>query len=254
MPACPSRLTLSLWEARSQTERPAELASHVQACSRCASIVEDLAGARSALFGADPEMVSARVARSIVASVERRKQRRRWLNLLVPALLLPATAALLLSARPALRGAWLGGEAASVKGGLILETYCKRGDKVLPAENGGDFWAGDRLRFAYSLERSGFLLVFGVDDQGRVFPYYQDNLLLGQPVQAGAHVLLPGSVELDGHRGWERVFALWSEKLLADDAVRAAVASAMSAARGDLRRVTTLDLPADQVSLLLRRP
>jgi hypothetical protein len=67
-------------------------------------------------------------------------------------------------------------------------------------------------------------------------------------------VLLPGSVELDGHKGWERVFVVWSDSQFADDVVRAAIAAALAAADSDIRRTTTLDLPVEQMSLLLRRP
>jgi hypothetical protein len=67
-------------------------------------------------------------------------------------------------------------------------------------------------------------------------------------------VFLPGSVELDNHKGWERVFALWAETQFADDVVRTAVGAALSAADSDIRRMTALDLPVQQVSMLLRRP
>jgi hypothetical protein len=110
------------------------------------------------------------------------------------------------------------------------------------------------LRFAYTVAKPGFLLVFGMDDRGVLFPYYQEQSLLGVPVEAGSRVLLPGSVELDGHRGWERIFALWSEGALREDLVRRAAASALGAASGDLQRTTTLDLPVEQVSFLLRKP
>jgi len=53
---------------------------------------------------------------------------------------------------------------------------------------------------------AGLSLVFGVDDHGRVFPYYQEQRLTGVAVAAGARVFLPGSVELDSHSGWERDF------------------------------------------------
>jgi hypothetical protein len=142
----------------------------------------------------------------------------------------------------------------SVKGHLIVETYCKRGDQVFPAGDGGDYMEGDQLRFAYTQDRPGFLMVFGIDDTGQVFPYYQEGRLAGTPVAAGARVLLPGSVELDGHKGWERIYMLWSDSQLADSAVRTAVSSALASAGGDVRRISLLDLPVEQVSLVLRRP
>ena len=253
MPTCPSRLELSRWEAHPEPERPAELVSHVGGCGRCSAVLDDISAARSLLLGADPAEASARAARNILEVVRQRQSKRRWLRWLAPAFLVPAAAVFLLVARPILRGAGDRSRVA-VKGELIVETYCKRGDKVFPAAEGGDFLEGDRLRFAYSKERPGYLLVFGVDDQGKVFPYYDEHALLGVRAEAGARMLLPGSVELDNHKGWERVFALWAETQFADDVVRAAVGAALSAADSDIRRMTTLDLPVQQVSMLLRRP
>jgi hypothetical protein len=245
MSACPSRLELSRWEAHPEPERPAELVSHVCTCSRCSAVLDDISAARSLLLGADPADTS--------EAVQQRRSRLRWLRWLAPAFLVPATAALLLVARPVLRSH---GDSTgiAIKGELIVETYCKRGDKVFPAMEGGDFLAGDRLRFAYSNYRPGYLLVFGVDDQGKVFPYYEERALVGVLAEAGAHVFLPGSVELDNHRGWERIFALWAETQFTDDVVRAAVGAALSATDSDVRRMTALDLPVQQVSMLLRRP
>jgi hypothetical protein len=255
MSACPSRLELSRWEAHPEPERPTEFVVHVQGCRRCTAVLEDISSARSLLLGANPAEVSARAARNIMEVVQQRRSRRRWLRFLAPVFLVPAVAALLLVVRPAMHSHGQGDSAETgIKGGLIVETYCKRGDKVFPAVEGGDFLAGDRLRFAYSSDKAGFLVVFGVDDQGRVFPYYEEQSLVGVRVEAGAHVFLPGAVELDNHRGWERVFALWAETQFANDVVRAAVGAALSGANSDLHRMTALDLPVQQVSMLLRRP
>jgi hypothetical protein len=255
MPACPSRLELSRWEAHSEPERPAEFVAHVAGCARCSAVLEDISSARALLLGADPAAASARAARNILEMVEQRRSTRRWLRFLAPVFLVPAAAALLLVARPAVHSHGEGDRAGTAnKGGLIVETYCKRGDKVFPAVEGGDYVEGDRLRFAYSHDRPGFLLVFGVDDQGRVFPYYEEQSLVGVRVEPGARVFLPGAVELDNHKGWERVFALWSETQFSDDVVRAAARAALSAVDSDVRRISALDLPVQQVSMLLRRP
>jgi hypothetical protein len=253
MSTCPSRLELSRWEAHPEPERPAEIVSHVCRCPRCSAVLGDISAARSLLLGADPAAASARAARAILELVQQRQSKRRWLRFLAPAFLVPAAAALLLVARPVLRGAGPSSETA-IKGELIVETYCKRGDKVFPAVEGGDFLAGDRLRFAFSTGRPGYLLVFAVDDQGKVFPYYEESALVGVRAEPGAHVFLPGSVELDNHQGWERVFALWAETQFTDDVVRAAVGAALIAVDSDVRRMTALDLPVQQVSMLLRRP
>ena len=249
MSACPSRLELSRWEAHPEPDRPADFVLHVTGCPHCASILSDISDARTLLLGEDPAFASARAARVILEAVRKRTGVRRWLRFLAPVLLVPAAAALLLFAKPSLPS-----RGAGIKGGLVVETYCKRSGQVFPAADGGEYLEGDLLRFAYTQDRPGFLLVFGVDDTGKVFPYYEENALVGVPVHPGARVLLPGSVQLDGHKGWERIYWLWTESLLADSAVRAAVAASLAAANGDLRRTSALDLPVEQVSLLLRRP
>jgi hypothetical protein len=221
----------------------------VEACARCASILADIAEARGLLLGANPAETSARAARVILETARQRRASRRWLRFLAPVILVPAAAALLLLAKPSLQS-----HGSGIKGGLIVETYCKRAGQVSVAADGEDFLQGDQLRFAYTQDRPGFLLVFGVDDDGKVSPYYDEHSLVGIPVEAGARVLLPGSVELDGHKGWERIFLIWSETRLSEAAVRSSVASALAAANGDVRRTSVLDVPGEQVSLLLRRP
>jgi hypothetical protein len=248
MSACPSRLELSRWEAEPEPVRPVDFVSHVEGCARCSAILGDIESARSLLLGTDPAETSARAARVILAAVQERRSRRRWLRFLAPALLVPAAAALLLLVRPRIEAL------DQVKGELVVETYVKRGAKVRLAVDGQDFLEGDRLRFAYTSGHAGYLLVFGVEDQGKIFPYYHDAALEGMYVEAGARILLPGSVELDNHRGWERIYAIFSDRQLPDDVVRRAVEAGLAAAGNDIRRLTALDLPVGQVSLLLRRP
>jgi len=255
MSACLSRLALSSWEAEPENGRSAEIGSHVKACSRCTAIVAGITESRALLLGADPEATSLRVAKDILATAARRRPARRVWRFLVPALLVPVTALALFALKPSVispvpadRPGGIG-----VKGKLIVEAFCKRGEEVFPLSESGEFVEGDRLRFAYSKPSPGKLMIFSVDDNGVVSPYYQENGLSPMDVAAGDKLMLPGSIELDNHKGWERVFAVWSSEPIADDLVRKAVAEAFSAAEGDVRRISSLDLPAEQVSFLLRR-
>jgi hypothetical protein len=230
----------------------AAVAAHIGHCGRCGGVMSELADARKELLGDDPAEARARAAARIMAEVAERKARRwRW-RLWLPAGLVPVMGALALFA---LRPTAAPPESSTrFKGPLVLEAYCKRDNQVFPLQAGADFLAGDRLRFAYTKGESGYLMVFGVDDTGQVFPYYQDATLAGIEVRPGAKVMLPGSIELDGHHGWERVYALWSAKPLAEQAVRAAVTGALGVAGGDVRKADRLGVPAEQVSYLLRRP
>jgi hypothetical protein len=255
MSACLSRLVLSSWEAEPEQGRSAEIHNHVNACSRCSTIVADLSESRALLLGADPEATSLRAAKAILATAANRRPMRSLWRFLAPAMLVPAAAIALFALNPSVLSPTQteGQGSARVKGQLIVEAFCKRGEEVFPLAEAGEFVEGDRLRFAYTKDAPGKLMVFSVDDNGVISPYYQESGLTPMPVVAGSKVMLPGSIELDNHRGWERVFAIWSASPLADDQVRKAVAAAFSAAEGDVRRVSSLDLPAEQVSFLLRR-
>ncbi len=263
MRGCVSHLELLRWEAQPQAERSPEASDHLRACARCAAALAELESARQELLGVDPQAESLAAARVILAQVAERR-RRAWWRLLVPATLTPVAVAavlLLLVTRgaPAPDTTVSGAErhragTVRAKGALLVEAFCKRGESVFPVKDGDDFVAGDRLRFAYTKDQAGMLLVFGVDDTGRLFPYYRDDALAGVTAPPGSEVMLPESVELDDHHGWERVFALWTPDALGQDAIRNAVAQALAAVDGDIRQVPRLPVQAEQVSFLLRRP
>jgi predicted ribosome-associated RNA-binding protein Tma20 len=260
-PACPSRFRIAAGAL------PPDVAEHARACPRCAEALAELAQARAELLGPDPAARSLAAARGILAEVERRRRasRQRWLRFL-PVALVPAAAAAVLVLAPVQRpgpgeragavdeGAAPPAAGVRAKGALVVDAYCQRGDRVFAVEQGADFLAGDRLRFAYTTPAPGHLLVFAVDDTGALFPYYRDDALGAVPVAAGARVMLPGSIELDHHRGWERVFLLWSARAIDPQAVRAAVRAALAQAAGDVRRADRLAVDGAQASFLLRRP
>ena len=265
MTDCVMRLELAQWEAKPEAERSPDAGAHLRTCDRCAAALAELVSARQELLGSDPEAQSLVAARAILARVAERR-RKAWWRLVVPLTLAPVAAAAMVllvvtrfspapSAPDKISGATrhVAGAVRS-KGALLVEAFCKRGDSVFPVKDGDDFVKGDRLRFAYSKDQPGVLLVFGVDDIGRVFPYYRDDALAGVSAPPGAEVMLPESVELDDHHGWERVFALWTPAALAEDVVRTAVAEALAAGKGDIRQAASLPVEAEQVSFLLRRP
>lgn len=258
MNGCPSRVALASFDAEG---RQSALGPHVAGCPRCQALLAELDAARSDLFGGDAAGESRRAARRILNTVETRRteRRRRWTVWLPLSLTPVAAAAVLLLAGgsdtfragdrelPAAR-------AQRSKGPLLLEVFCKRGDSVFLAEDGGRYLAGDRLRFAYTKDEPGHLVIFGVDDTGHIFPYYDGGSLTSMAASAGAHVMLPGAVELDDHRGFERIFALWTRAPLPASQVEAAVRQGLLQHGGDLRRVDKLQLDAEQVSLFLERP
>ena len=267
MTDCIMNLELARWEAKPEAERSPEVAAHLCTCDRCTAALAELVASRQELLGTDPQAQSLVAARAILERVAERR-RRAWWRLVVPLTLTPISAAailLLVMSRGAFYSAppvpdRISGVPSHVagtvrsKGALLVEAFCKRGDSVFPVKDGDDFVAGDRLRFAYTKDHPGVLLVFGLDDTGRLFPYYRDDALAGVGAPPGSEVMLPESVELDDHHGWERVFCLWTPAPLGDDIIRTAVAEALAAVNGEIQQAARLPVEAEQTSFLLRRP
>ncbi len=261
MTDCVGRLDLVRWEASPELERTPEIGAHIKECQTCAAALAEIGSARQELLGDAPDIQSQIAARAIVARIAERR-RKSWWRLVLPLTLTPLAAGATLlvvvsqgvfspSTSPTTQSRQ--GTVRS-KGSLIVEAFCKRDDQIFPVKDGDDYVAGDRIRFAYTKDLPGVLAVFGVDDYGRVFPYYRDDALAGINAPPGAEVMLPESVELDDHHGWERIFAVWTPDPLAEDTIRNAVVSAMAEAQGDIRQASRLPLEAEQVSFLLRRP
>lgn len=251
---------------------PLDIAVHARSCGTCQQRLGSLADARHDLLGVDPEAESLRAAAQIAVRATAYRPVSaparwwaEWRRLLVyglgPAL---AAAIVLVVARPGRQGA--ADRAASnavaidgvpsegtgivrAKGHFALAVYCKRGERVFSVHDGDNLLPGDRLRFAYTKEAAGYLTLFAVEDSGKIFPYYPEGTLGTVRVNEGAEVLLPGAVELDEHRGWERIFAVWSTRALDPKQLRAAVG-----AHGDWRDGKQLELEGEQVSLLVERP
>jgi hypothetical protein len=259
-PACPSNRVIARWEAGRLLDGDERrwLEGHTRSCARCSSVVAEIAAARGDLFAADSGVEAARAAHTMMTiAAARAVPRRRWRGwggwAGAPLLVGAAAVLLLVPALKPRQPSVMPPPGVRAKGQLAVEAFCKRADKVFPVGDGGAYYRGDRLRFAYSTPADGHLMVLGVDDRGQIFPYYGEGRLSSVPAAAGAKVMLPGSVELDDHNGAERVFVLWAAAPIDGGAVKRAVAEAL-AAGADITRAARLPLELDQVSFLLRRP
>jgi hypothetical protein len=257
--ACPSGLE----RARLFAQAPEALQAHAVDCLHCAVALAELHDARAELLGSAPEQAARQAATEIRARSQpaRPPRRLRVANAALPALAAAAVIVLLAGARigrsvsqPRTATAPDTSLApARAKGSLTMAITCRRGDRLFSVQDGAALQAGDRLRFVYTTAVAGFLTVFSVDDRGALSAFYPADRLSAQPAPAGPQ-WLPGSIELDDHRGQERIFALWSEHPVDDAAVRAAVARLLGGASGDLRRARHLDLDVEQVTWLAERP
>ncbi len=250
---CPSELELDGFELAG---RPAAdpLQAHLAACERCrarlAARDEDRARFLREVYPASLPAVEAAGAR---------RPRGPWTWLPWPAALAAAAALALLVLGAALWWRPPAGEGGSpgaapdgylgVKGGASLQVYARRGDRVFEVRPGERLRAGDLLRFVPRLPGPGHVMIVAVDAQGGVsllHPARGPRAAVVRP-PLGAPVL-PGSVELDGSLGPERLWLLFSTREFELAEVEAAVAAGLRAA-GSLEALASLPLEIDQVSL-----
>jgi hypothetical protein len=101
-------------------------------------------------------------------------------------------------------------------GGLAVELYVKRGERVFRPRTDEALEAGDRVRLSVEVPRAGYLSLFARDERGAVSVYY-DRL----PVQAGRFTA-PDSLLLDASPSDERwLLVVDSEPRSADHYTRA---------------------------------
>ncbi len=143
------------------------------------------------------------------------------------------------------------------KGGASLEVHVKRGDSTFVLRDGAALSAGDQLGFVYALPQPAYLLLLGIDDTGAVTRYFPAEGAARARLSAAARAQLPIGVELDQHRGSERLVALFSTTEIDEGAARRALALAFERTRRrgqDLSAMTGVELDADQASVWYRKP
>ena len=219
--------------------------AHAARCGDCAAAVVAIADARARYLAAYP-------ADALVRAVRQRVERRRGGWLASRGTIAVGLACAL--AASALLVVWPRGEApptVRTRGPAVsLVTYVRRGSETFAASDGQALRAGDRLSFVYVAPDPRRLLLLGIDDSGTVSRY-----AAAAPLAPGRGQL-PVGLRLDARRGEERLVAVFGSVEPDEDAVRAALASALAAAReagggvGDMR----LELSEDHATIWFRKP
>ncbi|MGC4117674.1 MAG: zf-HC2 domain-containing protein [Myxococcales bacterium] len=211
-----SDLELDLFElgSLSPDERSAADA-HLSACERCRSRQTEHGAARERF-----EKVRAAAWQSIEARAARRPAR--WLWRLSLALVPVAALLLLVLVRaPELSDP----SSPGVKGDPLLRIYALHQGKVRELSSGDKVVPGDRIRFVADPGDNGghYLLVISVDGANKPSVYVPFAGERSLPLAAGRQEL-PGSVELDGTLGPERLFIFFSSRELASAPILQALA------------------------------
>ena len=145
----------------------------------------------------------------------------RWLT---PPLLAACAAVGFIALRPAVH-APVASDTGS-KGEPRLGFFVKRGDIVTRGDRGTAVFAGDALRFEYSIDRPYYLAIYSADARG--VSVYFPNSQLAHQLTLGQDVGLDFSVELDQTVGRERLIGVFCPEPFAVERVQSALTSSSS--------------------------
>jgi hypothetical protein len=240
---------------RASTRPELQAEAHVLSCDVCTTRRRSIETARSALLAQLPPEDFARATLARAAAAEssagladaRRAKLLRWT--FAGGVLALVAACLLWIQRPL---SVAGNEVIRFKGPASLEVFVKRGERVAAMRDGDALAGGDQLGFVYTLAEPRHLLLLSIDDTGAITRYFPSDGN-SQRLAAGARVQLPLAVELDAHRGEERLVAFFSDTPLDENAARRALAAAFQRA-GALSKLGPIDVPAQQTSIGFRKP
>ncbi|MBN2499005.1 MAG: DUF4384 domain-containing protein [Deltaproteobacteria bacterium] len=240
-PGCPTEiaLALSLTDGGLAASERRAVREHAEGCAHCSQRLFDLERERQQLHHELPVLE---------LETGRQPSMLRWW----PALAAACACMLLLA------GVWMlwpAGPAEPATGSVRFKGCTPRASfrverqgRVFAGRSGMRLLAGDRICFAYSISEDAYLLVVNVDGQGRPSIYYPAGAACSAAIRAGEEVFLPISTRLDDYLGPERIFALFSRRLLTCAAVEAAVRRAWA---GSVEDLETLPLDAFQQSFLI---
>jgi len=241
--------------------------AHLAACEACASRKRVLESSRALFLEQHP---ADQFARAVLARAQRPDPGEHGLvgrarlhaiaigsGLAAVAAIAAAALWLLAPAPSSFAPAALDGHTIRFKGGAAIEVHVKRGERVFPLHDGDALAPGDQLGFVYTLAQPGYVVLFGIDDTGAITRYFPAAGVDAVQLAAAGRAQLPVGIELDQHRGTERIVALFSAHQLDDAVARSALAAAFERARRseqDLSAMPRVELAADQASVWFRKP
>jgi hypothetical protein len=149
-----------------------------------------------------------------------------------------------------------------LKGGVSLRVLAKHGDRVVQLSDGDALLPGDELAFEYAIDRPQYVQLLGIDDSGTVTRYFPQSGTpdATSPIRVSRRAQLPVGIQLDARKGEERLYAVFSDTLLGEAEVRAALMRALESARANGGGIATLppvgglDLAAQPISIWFRKP
>ncbi|MFC1849020.1 DUF4384 domain-containing protein [candidate division CSSED10-310 bacterium] len=245
---CPSYLTLSLdlVPGELSNAQKAALANHRSKCSRCDKRWQELNQERENFYRMQP-----------ILNLETKTLNPGWLFLSKPAfigvfsILFLFLGVFYFTTRPDQpAGIHFKGNAPMVR--FLVERQGKviRGTSPMPCR------AGDRIRFAYTLEEDAYLYIINIDSTGRISAYYPDTASQSLLIRAGNDVFLPGSIRLDDYIGSERIFVFFTRTPLRFDKLSTLVRQewqALNSRALDIEALETIAVKGHQETFLINK-
>jgi hypothetical protein len=114
---------------------------------------------------------------------------------------------------------------------------------------------GERVRIGYQPGKHRYLLSLSIDERGQVTPLYPEtgrSVSVGKAVGSGPRYL-PDSIEFTD-AGTERLFVIMSDEPIDVDAARRAARASYDRAKGDIMRMSSLELPGEQFQRTFIKP
>jgi hypothetical protein len=223
-----------------------QLEEHARLCGRCRAEVD---AARTARLHFDTQVFPRTLERIEERSMKRPQP---WLRALSFGTVLAAAALVALFVRPVGRpraGQDEPGETAKGTGALRL--YARRAERVFPVEPGTILLPGDQVRFAVQSGSARFALIASIDGRGEASIYCPSSEIAKDAGLGWA--FLGDSIVLDDSEGPERIFAVFSDERLDDEAVLPALRAEAKEGPGAIRGHRNLPLRWVQASVLFEK-
>jgi hypothetical protein len=219
-----------------------QLEEHVRSCETCHAELESARAARAQFEGQVLPRTLARVAERVSPHP------RRWLRALSFGTALAAAAVVAILVRPVGRSQPLDNEPAeTAKGAGALKLYARRAGRVFAVEQGAVLLPGDQLRFAVQSGGARYALIASLDGRGSASIYCPSSEV-GRDAGPGWN-FIGDSIVLDDATGPERIFAVFSDERLEDEAVLRVLRAEAKKGRDALRSLDALPVRRIQASV-----
>jgi len=241
----PSEILIARFVVGKASEEEARrIDEHVRACDRCRS---ELDGAQAAKSHFDSQVFP----RTLPAIEKRAARPALWLRGFAFAAMAVGAAVFLFAAPKMHRPGPDEPPEIAFKGGGTLKLWARRDGRVFAVEPSTVLRAGDQVRFAVQAGSARYALIASIDGRGQASIYFPSTALTPD---AGATWQFVGeSIALDDADGPERIFAVFSDERLDDDAVLPTLRQAATRGIEGLRNVKRLPMPWAQASVLFEK-